>query len=110
MTLPDTSLPGLPRDARGAPVFAEPWQAKAFALTVHLHDRGAFTWSDWTAALAIHCATPAPYFEAWLAALESLLARHDLASPPDVARMTDAWHRAARATPHGTPIRLENAP
>ena len=27
----------LPRDAEG-PVFAEPWQAEAFALTVRLHE------------------------------------------------------------------------
>lgn len=31
--------------------FAEPWQARAFALTVHLQERGLFTWTEWTEAL-----------------------------------------------------------
>ena len=35
-----------------APVFAEPWQAEAFALVVHLNQVGAFTWSEWTEALS----------------------------------------------------------
>ncbi|RUW45405.1 nitrile hydratase accessory protein, partial [Mesorhizobium sp. M1A.F.Ca.ET.072.01.1.1] len=29
------------------PVFAEPWQAEAFAITVALHDSGLFSWSEW---------------------------------------------------------------
>jgi nitrile hydratase accessory protein len=33
-------------------VFREPWEAQAFALTVALHERGAFTWPEWSAALA----------------------------------------------------------
>ena len=28
-------------------VFAEPWQAQAFAMTVALHDRGLFSWNEW---------------------------------------------------------------
>ena len=44
-------LPRLPRDAEG-PVFAEPWQAQAFALAVKLSEQGYFTWKEWAAALA----------------------------------------------------------
>ena len=33
------SLPALPRD-EGGPVFAEPWQAQAFALAVRLSAQG----------------------------------------------------------------------
>ena len=29
------------------PVFAEPWHAQLFALTVHLNETGRFTWADW---------------------------------------------------------------
>jgi nitrile hydratase accessory protein len=108
-------LPGQPRDAAGEPVFAEPWQAKAFALTVHLHARGRFAWSDWTAALGAELAAdPAPgedaYWRAWLRALERLLAARGDAAPEAVATTAAAWQRAAEATPHGTPIRLANAP
>lgn len=98
----------LPRDADGAPIFTEPWQAKAFALTVHLHDKGAFTWTEWSAALARHSTGSVPYFQAWVRALEYLLADRDLAEPARVESVTDAWHRAAEATPHGQPILLEN--
>src|SRR5262249_31546178 len=43
-------LPQLPRD-EGGPVFAEPWQAQAFALAVKLSEQGYFTWKEWAAAL-----------------------------------------------------------
>src|SRR5918999_4344549 len=42
--------PRLPRDEEG-PVFAEPWQAQAFALAVRLSAEGHFTWTEWTTAL-----------------------------------------------------------
>jgi NAD(P)-dependent dehydrogenase (short-subunit alcohol dehydrogenase family) len=38
------ALPGLSPDAEG-PVFAEPWQAQAFALAVNLSEQGHFTWT-----------------------------------------------------------------
>ena len=45
------AVPGMPRDADG-PVFREPWEAQAFAMTLALHERGLFTWAEWAAALA----------------------------------------------------------
>ena len=36
------ALPRLPQD-EGEPVFAEPWQAQAFALAVKLSEEGYFT-------------------------------------------------------------------
>ena len=47
------------------PVFAEPWEAQAFALAVSLSERGVFTWSEWTEAVA---AAPEQlgYYERWL--------------------------------------------
>src|SRR5258708_12179172 len=44
-------LPSIPSD-EGGPVFAEPWQAQAFALAVRLSAQGYFTWKEWAAALA----------------------------------------------------------
>ena len=46
MTGPAAALPGMPVDADG-PVFAEPWQAQAFAMTLALHQNGLFTWVEW---------------------------------------------------------------
>ena len=99
-----------------APVFAEPWQAEAFAMTVALHGKGLFSWSEWAQALSTEVKKPGAaadghdYYEHWLAALEGLLASKGLAAKADVDAMAEAWGRAAHATPHGKPILLENDP
>ncbi len=48
---PLAALPSLVPD-EGGRVFADPWQAQAFALTVRLSAQGHFTWKEWAAALA----------------------------------------------------------
>jgi nitrile hydratase accessory protein len=103
-------LQGLPRDEAG-PVFAEPWQAQAFALAVQLHAEGAFTWPQWAAALSRELATdPADdgsrYYHHWVAALERLSAERALAAPADLAARKAAWAEAYRRTPHGKPVEL----
>jgi nitrile hydratase accessory protein len=91
-----------------APVFAEPWEAQAFALVVALHERGAFTWPEWSSALAAEIAREpgASYYHQWLAALERLLSEKGVTDPATLARYRGAWERAAERTPHGTPIEL----
>ena len=74
-------LQGMPRDA-DSPVFNEPWEARAFAMVLALHQRGLFTWPQWAAALS-HQITQAQaagdadlgdtYYRHWLLALESLV-------------------------------------
>ena len=49
------SLP-LPAVRDDGTVFAEPWQAHAFAMAVQLHERGLFTWPEWAAALTAQIA------------------------------------------------------
>jgi len=90
------------------PVFAAPWEAQAFALAVSLHERGVFTWPEWSQALAdeIARAPDAGYYEQWLATLERLVAEHELADPETLSRYARGWGRAAERTPHGTPIEL----
>jgi nitrile hydratase accessory protein len=112
--IPDLSaLPAIPRDQDG-PVFAAPWEAQAFAMTVRLHERGHFTWREWTDAITAEIAAArvrgdvtTPYYEHWLAALEKLVAAKGLVSRPDLLKRKDEWDRAARATPHGQPIVLQ---
>ena len=75
---PLEAIPSIPRD-RGEPVFREPWEARAFALAVSLHERGVFTWPEWAQALGAQiAAAPADddshYYGHWLSALERLLA------------------------------------
>jgi len=111
------ATPGLPRDADG-PVFAAPWQAHAFALTVALHERGAFTWAEWTQALAAVIAavrargepdTGQDYYEHWLTALERLTAGKGIVSVASRTVRQQQWEEAARRTPHGQPIELAAA-
>ena len=111
---PLDALPGLPRDAEG-PVFEQPWQAHAFAMTVSLHERGVFTWPEWSNALAQQIRSAADhgqpnagetYYRHWLQTLEGLLAAKGVASVQELGRFQDAWRRAAERTPHGAPIVL----
>jgi nitrile hydratase accessory protein len=109
------SLPRLPRDEDG-PVFAEPWQAQAFALAVKLSEQGHFTWKEWTAALAGELNAAAArgepdldgshYFDHWLAALERLVIDKGLANTESLAARKDAWEDAYRPTPPGSPVEL----
>ena len=112
-----SDLPRLPRD-EGGPVFAEPWQAQAFALAVKLSEQGHFTWKEWAAALADELKSAADrgepddgsrYYEHWLAALERLVTAHQLSTPGELRQRKDDWADAYRHTPHGKPVRLRNA-
>jgi nitrile hydratase accessory protein len=108
------ALPRLPRD-EGGPVFAEPWQAQAFALAVKLSEQGHFTWKEWAAALADELQTAANrgepddgsrYYEHWLKALERLVAAKGLTDPAALLMRKEAWTEAYRNTPHGKPVEL----
>ncbi len=90
--------------------FEEPWQAQAFALTVHLHDQGHFTWNEWAGALStqIHSGTDRTYYGHWLSALEALIAAKGISTADQLAHTAQAWKQAAARTPHGQPITLSN--
>jgi len=73
------SLPGIPPEG---PVFKDPWEARALAMVLALHQQGLITWPQWAAALssqikAAHAAGDQDlgdtYYQHWLRALESLV-------------------------------------
>ena len=108
------ALSHLPRD-EGGPVFAEPWQAQAFALAVRLSAQGHFTWKEWAAALADELKAAASrgepddgsrYYQHWLAALEHLVTSKGLSDPASLLARKEAWADAYRHTPHGKPVEL----
>ena len=112
MNAPDPlTLPRLPRDEAG-PVFAEPWQAQAFALALQLHAQGAFAWTEWADTLSRRLKAAGPeddgsrYYEHWLDALEDLVTGKQLAGATALAERKDAWAEAYRRTPHGKPVEL----
>ena len=98
----------------GEPVFAEPWQATAFALVVALHAKGAFTWPEWANTLSRELKDAAArgegdgehYYDHWLAALERLLCEKGLSDPSTLGARKDDWADAYRRTPHGKPVTL----
>jgi nitrile hydratase accessory protein len=109
------ALPRLPRD-EGGPVFAEPWQAQAFALAVKLSEQGHFTWKEWADNLAAELKAAADrgeaddgshYYEHWLATLlERLVTAKGLTDPAALVARKEAWADAYRHTPHGKPVEL----
>ena len=109
------AVPSIPRDADG-PVFREPWEAQAFAMTLALHARGLFTWPEWAATLGEEIKraqalgdpdTGETYYRHWLNALERIVAEKGVTDAGTLRRYHDAWDHAADRTPHGVPIELK---
>ena len=107
---------GLPRSEEGDPVFPEPWAAEAFAITVHLHEKGLFSWGEWADSLSAEVHKPgraadgSDDFDCWVEALTGLLVGKGIADAEAILGLQKSWQRAAEATPHGVPIELINDP
>lgn len=117
MTSPDllAALPAIPKDDDG-PVFAAPWEARVFAMTLKAHEAGLFDWSEWAETLGAELhkddglpegATAPGYYDHWLTAFEKLLTAKGIAASSVLSDLKQAWDSAAKATPHGQPIVLE---
>jgi len=98
-------------------MFAEPWQAQAFALAVRLSEQGYFTWKEWASALADEIKAAASrdepddgsrYYHHWLVALERLVTEKGLTEPSALLARKEAWADAYRHTPHGKPVELRH--
>jgi len=107
-------VPSIPCDTEG-PVFREPWEAQAFAMTLALHERKLFTWPEWAATLSDEIKkaqaagdpdTGETYYHHWLRALERLVAEKGVTDARTLDRYYHAWDHAADRTPHGQPIEL----
>ena len=96
-------------------MFAEPWQAQAFALAIKLSEAGWFTWVEWAAALAAEIKTAdaanakagrtpddgSRYYEHWLSALEKLVAVKGPEQEAAIQVGKEEWVEAYRHTPRG---------
>jgi nitrile hydratase accessory protein len=87
-------LPLLPRDENG-PVFAEPWQAQAFAVVVELTEKGVITRDEWaqqlgetlSAAEALgETDTGRRYYDHWLTTLERIVVAKEIAAVDELER------------------------
>jgi nitrile hydratase accessory protein len=106
----------LPTGAADAPVFAEPWQAQAFAMAVQLHAKGVFTWPQWAQTLSQTIANArasgdpddgSGYYQHWVDALEHLVLAQNLGTAEQIHRFEHAWEAAAARTRHGEPIEVQ---
>jgi nitrile hydratase accessory protein len=111
------ALARLPCEKDG-PVFAEPWEAQAFALAVKLSEQGYFTWKEWAAALADELKAAenrgepddgTQYYEHWLTALERLVVEKGLTNREAMHERKEAWTEAYLHTPHGKPVELNGS-
>ncbi len=106
-----SEIPSIPREC-GEPVFAEPWEARAFAMAVHLNEQGLFAWSQWAerfgAALKANTAEgePLTYYQVWLKTLEEIVEAEGIADAASRQKRELEWQAAAARTPHGKPIEL----
>ncbi len=91
-------------------MFKAPWEAQAFAIP-SLHEHGAFSWKEWTEALAEVIGelrqrgepdTGEQYYRHWLTALERIAARKGLVSDASLQTRRERWAAAARATRTGS--------
>lgn len=107
-------VPGLDMDPEG-PVFREPWEAQAFALTVKLHEAGLFTWDEWATALSAEISAAQAsgdpdlgntYYRHWQKALEKLAAEKGAAGGQELEDRVESWRQAYLNTPHGSPVEL----
>ena len=99
------------------PVFAEPWEAHAFAIAVKLSEKGLFKWSEWTNTLAEEIKEAKEqgnpdfgntYYKFWLSALETILLEKNMLKKSDLKSIMEQWRRAYLSTPHGIPVKLVN--
>ena len=103
----DVDGPAAPPRSNGELVFAEPWEGRAFGLTMALVHGGALDYETFRTALIERIAAaeadppagePFRYCRCWLAALEQVLGRAGLVSADEVRERSVEF--AARPAGH----------
>jgi len=77
----------LPR-RNGELVFEAPWQGRVFGMALAVVERLGVQWTEFQRRLIAEIAAhpDAPYYDAWLAALERLVVEHGLATADELGR------------------------
>ena len=95
-------------------IFAEPWQAELFAITLNLHEKGLFNWDSWTKKLGGSLKRVKnkskddleDYFLNWLSALEETLLEKKVTELKKIVTIEKAWRDAISKTPHGKKVEI----
>lgn len=105
------AIPSIPRED-GDAVFAEPWEARAFAMAVALNEQGLFEWPQWADIFSVNLKTneasdaPRSYYQVWMMTLEEIVEAKGIADTQTRVARQQAWEAAAARTPHGKAIEL----
>ena len=114
----NTAFPSLKHDSGKEEqhlVFAEPWEAHAFAIAVKLSEKGLLKWTEWTDALTEEIKKAKEqglpdlgntYYQFWLSALETILLNKNILKKSDLNSRMEQWRSAYLSTPHGKPVKL----
>ena len=114
----NTAFPSLLHDSdkdEPQPVFAEPWEAHAFAIAVKLSEKGLLKWSECSYAFAEEIKKSKEqglpdfgntYYQFWLSALENILLDKNILKKSDLKSRIEQWRSAYLSTPHGKPVKL----
>jgi nitrile hydratase accessory protein len=101
----------------GDPVFAEPWEGRAFAMAVDVVERSGVAWEAFRMRLvaAIAQDPQRPYYESWVVALEGLVLDVGAVQPSDLERQRQlAASYRYREAGHGDvevfPLRRDEVP
>jgi nitrile hydratase accessory protein len=79
-----SEITGTPRDVNQEITFQNPWEAKAFALVVQLHQEKHYKWNEWAEQLSAEIKKAGgkqageDYYRLWLKAAESLVVEKGL--------------------------------
>ena len=93
-----------------APVFRQPWEAKAFAMVVEMHGKGYFTWNEWVEQLSSVIAEESErnpdedgsrYYYHWLTACERLLEAKGISSSAEISERERTLSRQDHHTHQG---------
>lgn len=103
--------------ADGDPVFAEPWEGRAFAMAVDLVGRTGLSWEAFRSRLvaAIGDDPHRPYYESWVVALEGLVLGVGAVDGDRLARARRAaasyrYHEQGRGDVEVFPLRPDELP
>jgi nitrile hydratase accessory protein len=97
----DTKSPAAIPRRNGEPLFNEPWESRAFGMTVGLCERGFFAWDEFRARLieAVSSADQrhehSSYYERFLGALEQLMLEKQLCVRSEIDQRAMAEARGA---------------
>ena len=115
MSRPDFVRGAFP-NGDGEPVFAEQWHAQVIAVVELLIADGKLDATEWSRTLGAEVDrrvsegagdTNTNYYNAFLRALEQILAREKFAERAEVDKRVSDWRDAYLSTPHGNPVVLK---